>query len=299
MKNFHKVRGKREFLFDDKELYVLGGGAALICILIFVLGFMFGQSLQESSVASPISTTQTLPGEMTDDVENTPDDTEMSDAQQAEGASDERNADANADSNTGGRSYYTVLPDKETYTQVEATPVRKDNPAPQPTIQAPQEPVEDVAAITPQPQAPVKEDVPMPPSNQSQPVAQTPAVSAGVAPALPNVPKDPNDAIHVGRQQQAQPVGVNEAALPPGSTIYSVQVASSPSREDAERLVQKFGATGFQAYVMVADLGSKGVWYRVRIGNFVKRDQAETFKEELMRTSPQMIKSPYVIKVTE
>ena len=38
MKNFHKIRGKREFLFDDRELIVLGGGALVMCGLIFVLG---------------------------------------------------------------------------------------------------------------------------------------------------------------------------------------------------------------------------------------------------------------------
>ena len=52
--NFHKVRGKREFLFDDKELFMLSGGAIIICVLIFVLGFMVGQSLEEQSVASPL-----------------------------------------------------------------------------------------------------------------------------------------------------------------------------------------------------------------------------------------------------
>ncbi|GAK52559.1 hypothetical protein U14_03811 [Candidatus Moduliflexus flocculans] len=297
MKNFHKVRGKREFLFDDKELYVLGGGAAVICVLIFVLGFMLGQSLQEPSVASPVSTAQTLPGEMTDDSEETAN-TPVSDAQSLPQSSrDNQGIETATNSNSGGRSYYKVLPDKETYVQVEATPAREENPSPQPQIQAPQEPVEDVAVADQVQQAQVKEETPIPPSAQ-QPIAKTPAVSPGVAPALPNVPKNPTDEIHVGRQQ-TQPVGLNEPTLPPGSTIYSVQVASSPSREDAERLVQKFSATGFQAYVMVADLGSKGVWYRVRIGNFVKRDQAETFKEELMRNASQMIKSPYVIKVTE
>ena len=63
--------------------------------------------------------------------------------------------------------------------------------------------------------------------------------------------------------------------------------------------MRRFGANGFQAYIMEADLGAKGVWYRVRVGNFVKRDQAEEFKKELERTSSNMIKSPFVMKVAE
>lgn len=140
--------------------------------------------------------------------------------------------------------------------------------------------------------------MPVPPQTNRQATAAP--VRNATVPALPNVPKSPSDEIRVGRQQ-AQPSAGNQAqAAPlPDGAIYSVQVASSQRREDAERLVLRFGANGFQAYVMEADLGAKGVWYRVRVGNFVKRDQAEEFKKELERTSSNMIKSPFVMKVAE
>ena len=54
MKNLHKLQGKREFLFDDRELIAIGVGALFICILIFVLGFLLGKDFQEKSVASPL-----------------------------------------------------------------------------------------------------------------------------------------------------------------------------------------------------------------------------------------------------
>ena len=294
MKNSHRFQGKRNFLFDDKELIMLGGGAVAICALIFVLGVMIGQSLEERSVASPIRPEQSLAPTDIAETGMPEQSGEMAAVNGEHAAAGQNESGDGATEN--GRSYYTVLPDQETYVEVTATPE---------TPIAPQEPVEEIAETPPAaqpvavaPQAPLREDVPVPPQTNRQ-AAAAPVRNATV-PALPNVPKSPSDEIRVGRQQ-AQPSAGNQAqAAPlPDGAIYSVQVASSQRREDAERLVRRFGANGFQAYIMEADLGAKGVWYRVRVGNFVKRDQAEEFKKELERTSSGMIKSPFVMKVAE
>ena len=299
MKNSHRFQGKRNFLFDDKELIMLGGGAVVICALIFVLGVMIGQSLEERSVASPIRPDQSLsPTEMAET--GMPEQSgEMAAVNGEQTAAGQNESGDGATEN--GRSYYTVLPDQETYVEVTATPEAKEAASQAPI--APQEPVEETVETPPAarpvaPRAPLREDVPVPPQANRQATAAP--VRNATVPALPNVPKSPSDEIRVGRQQ-AQPSAGNQAqAAPlPDGAIYSVQVASSQRREDAERLVQRFGANGFQAYVMEADLGTKGVWYRVRVGNFVKRDQAEEFKKELERTSSSMIKSPFVMKVAE
>lgn len=294
MKNSHRFQGKRNFLFDDKELIMLGGGAVVICALIFVLGVMIGQSLEERSVASPIRPEQSLAPTDIAETGMPEQSGEMAAVNGEQAAAGQNESGDGATEN--GRSYYTVLPDQETYVEVTATP---EAPI------APQEPVEETVKTPPTaqpvavaPQAPLREDVPVPPQAASQTIAAP--VRNTTVPALPNVPKSPSDEIRVGRQQ-AQPLAGNraQAAPLPDGTIYSVQVASSQRREDAERLVQRFGANGFQAYIMEADLGAKGVWYRVRVGNFVKRDQAEEFKKELERTSSGMIKSPFVMKVAE
>ena len=294
MKNSHRFQGKRNFLFDDKELIMLGGGAVVICALIFVLGVMIGQSLEERSVASPIRPEQSLAPTDIAETGMPEQSGEMAAVNGEHAAAGQNESGDGATEN--GRSYYTVLPDQETYVEVTATP---EAPI------APQEPVEEIAETPPAaqpvavaPQTPLREDVPVPPQANRQ-AAAAPVRNATV-PALPNVPKSPSDEIRVGRQQ-AQPSDGNQAqAAPlPDGTIYSVQVASSQRREDAERLVRRFGANGFQAYIMEADLGAKGVWYRVRVGNFVKRDQADEFKKELERTSSGMIKNPFVMKVAE
>ena len=289
MKNFHKVRGKREFLFDDREILILGSGAVIICVLIFILGLMVGQTLSEQSEASPMVAQETsIDAGAGFDV----DDSFLNDDEAAVADDEPEQVVAEApveepDRKDPAQSYFKVLPDKEGYVQVEATPTRK----PEPEAEAEPEPEPEAAGQAPQQVA--QPATPVPPSGQNTAPAQT--QTANAAPALPNVPRDPSDSIQVGRRAAA----TMSASLPPGSTIFSVQVASSPKLEDSERLVRKFGERGYQAYVMQADLGDKGIWYRVRVGNLGSRADALILKAELEERLPELANSPYVIKVSE
>jgi cell division septation protein DedD len=288
MKNFHKVRGKREFLFDDRELIVLGSGAAIICLLIFILGLMVGQTFSEQSVA------QTMPAEVA--VVAGGNDTELaasfeseSPAEFSSGDSETLEAEAPeeaAETKKADQSYFTVLPDKESYVEVEATPVRDAEPEPEASPPEATGAAPELAAA-PQPATPV------PPSAAGNTQSGQQQATAA-APSLPNVPRDPSDSIQVGRR----PANMN-APLAPGTAIYSVQVASSPKLEDSERLVRKFGERGYQAYIMQADLGDKGIWFRVRVGNLPSRAEALIIKAELEEKLPDLANSPYVIKVSE
>ncbi|MBD3309108.1 hypothetical protein GF339_22095 [candidate division KSB3 bacterium] len=278
MKNVHKIRGKREFLFDDRELIVLGGGALIICVLIFVLGVLVGQSLQEQSVAGPLT-----PGaELREQPPATADDqTSQDETLLAENQTQEQPENSQAqDGDTFQRSYYQVLPDSETYVEVEATPEQQTSPEPSPTSQPQTSPTPAAGEASPPPSA--------------EPTsAEPPPDNVALVPALPNVPKDPSDEIRLGRQQQVP------GNAPLGGAIYSVQVASSTDREDSERLVQKYGERGYQAYVMVADLGEKGIWYRVRVGNLATREEAGYLRQEILQNLPDLANDPYVIKVSE
>ena len=64
------------------------------------------------------------------------------------------------------------------------------------------------------------------------------------------------------------------AASPTGSGSLAVQVASLPKREDADRVVDKLVAKGFSAYVVSAEIPGKGTYYRVKVGSFETRDEA-------------------------
>ncbi|MCP4397395.1 MAG: SPOR domain-containing protein [bacterium] len=293
MKNFHKVQGKREFLFDDRELLVLGGGAAFICALVFILGLMVGQTLGEQSMASPMAAQEMsiatdselgLDNSFSDGQTDFVDDTE-----QVADSPDEMPGMKKSE-----QSYFTVLPDKESYVEVKATPVRSAEPEPVPQEEAQAAPEKAAAsqAAVQAPQQVAQADTPIPPSENSAVRAQSQAATS--VPVLPNVPRDPSDSIQVGRQATTM-----NTPIIPGDTIYSVQVSSSPNQEDSERLVRKFGEQGYQAYIMQADLGDRGIWYRVRVGNLGSRAEALIVKAELEEKVPKLANSPYVIKVSE
>ncbi len=60
-----------------------------------------------------------------------------------------------------------------------------------------------------------------------------------------------------------------------GDGQYCLQVGSLPSREEADRLSAKLTAKGFSPYVVEADPVGKGHVYRVRVGSYATRDDAD------------------------
>lgn len=59
-----------------------------------------------------------------------------------------------------------------------------------------------------------------------------------------------------------------------GGADFAVQVGSYPDVKEASYRVEEWKSKGYQAYLMIADLGEKGQWYRVRIGAFANKDEA-------------------------
>ena len=57
---------------------------------------------------------------------------------------------------------------------------------------------------------------------------------------------------------------------------YTIQVVSVKKFDVALRVVQKLRDAGLQPFIKNADLGARGRWYRVRVGHY--RDKAEAQK---------------------
>ncbi|MBF0594231.1 MAG: SPOR domain-containing protein [Candidatus Omnitrophica bacterium] len=56
---------------------------------------------------------------------------------------------------------------------------------------------------------------------------------------------------------------------------YAIQVYSFKDKTRADTALEKLKAKGHKAYVMVSDLGARGIWYRVRVGSFTNEDEAK------------------------
>jgi cell division septation protein DedD len=64
---------------------------------------------------------------------------------------------------------------------------------------------------------------------------------------------------------------------------YTVQIGASPDRAEAQRLELKARAAGLKPYVVEANLGAKGTWYRVRVGSFSDKERAALFRGDVER----------------
>lgn len=84
---------------------------------------------------------------------------------------------------------------------------------------------------------------------------------------------------------QAEPIAQPQPAAPSLSgatgTPYAVQLGAYRNYEEANTHLEDWKAKGYPAYLMSADIPDSGRWYRVRVGAFATRDDAQSFREEL------------------
>lgn len=105
----------------------------------------------------------------------------------------------------------------------------------------------------------------------------------------PSVPSPPTATV----APAAKPVAPAPAApvpAPPPSTAppkasagggFVVQVAATKDQAEARRLVGKLGEKGFAAAIERADLGAKGIWFRVVAGPYGEQAAAEKAAAQL------------------
>ncbi|MDY0083954.1 MAG: SPOR domain-containing protein, partial [Ignavibacteriaceae bacterium] len=81
----------------------------------------------------------------------------------------------------------------------------------------------------------------------------------------------------------------NTKALNVGNNIfkygdhYVVQVASFRSGSISENEAGKYRNKGYNAFVETAEIPERGTWYRVRVGNFTTKEEAQNFINKNIR----------------
>ncbi|RJQ63415.1 MAG: SPOR domain-containing protein [Desulfobacteraceae bacterium] len=104
------------------------------------------------------------------------------------------------------------------------------------------------------------EESPLPPpppeKKESLPKKVDPKPVKEEPPASPVEPKE--------EQRQAEPK----------EDRISIQVASLQDRKDADKLVTILRVKGFPAYRTLVEVPGKGVWFRIRVGPYEKREEA-------------------------
>ena len=63
--------------------------------------------------------------------------------------------------------------------------------------------------------------------------------------------------------------------------VYTIQAASVRDAKDADRLIQKLKKGGYPAYRAIGKIPGKGIWFRVRIGEYKSKSEAQSVMKKL------------------
>jgi cell division septation protein DedD len=128
---------------------------------------------------------------------------------------------------------------------------------------------------------------------QVQPPLRVPARPVEIPPIvaqtkIPGATTEPAYALSVVKQKvempkisMAKPAEV--AGKPAASKVWTVQVASSVAQKEAEKLANQLRNEGYNAYVAVAEIGTK-TWHRVRIGELKSISEAMELRRALINS---------------
>jgi cell division septation protein DedD len=93
------------------------------------------------------------------------------------------------------------------------------------------------------------------------------------------------------KPSQKPPVDSKSKTRPTVKT-YTIQVASVKDARDADRLVAKLKKKRFHAYRAIGKVPGKGIWYRVRVGEYKSKASARHTLNKLRKTGLK----PFVVE---
>jgi DedD protein len=64
---------------------------------------------------------------------------------------------------------------------------------------------------------------------------------------------------------------------------YTIQIASVKDKPTAEALTQRLKRKGYPVFILPHVIPKRGTWYRVRVGHFTKRDEAQELAQQISR----------------
>ncbi len=142
-----------------------------------------------------------------------------------------------------------------------------------------------------------------PPASERLPVVPLPVGSLLTATSVITEPKDRLTALAAGAAQAADSSAMSETGLAPAGADggFQLQVASFKEPGDADKLVDSLRRRGHRAFRQAAYVPERGLWYRVRIGPFKSRFEAQKYKvefESTERVSPFLV-DPEKVKQAE
>jgi len=96
---------------------------------------------------------------------------------------------------------------------------------------------------------------------------------------------EPASAPSVGRQKidPVPPMAIVTSPVNGHELGFTIQVYSFQNKNRAQTALQVLKNSGYQAFLIVSDLGEKGVWYRVRVGGIMDEASARKMLDEIRK----------------
>jgi len=248
LRDVERWKDKIEVRLDNRQVFFLFFGSALVACLLFTLGVVVGKRLESRGHAAAPEIEDPLA--VLDRVATTP----------AAGAGEE--------SLTFPRA---LIPSTSGKSKTASAPVA-EAPAVEPVVVP-------VVEAKPEPVAAAPEKVVAAPA----PVAAAP-VPAPAATKVETLAAEEKPLAQKPERAVAAPVAAEEAAgtdKPADTRVFALQIGSFQDRAEADAFAAKFA--GESTYIVVSNIPDKGVWYRVRLGSFTSNAAAVEGKKAFER----------------
>jgi len=235
-----RIRDKLEVSLDGRQVFFLFFGGAVVACLVFVLGVMVGKRLEGRERVARVASTSAAVDPLA--------------------ALDELGADEKADAKGEELAFPSALASGDKGRQ---KPLGSADVIPPPRPLTPDGTA--VVAATHKGGAgalkpPVSDDKPAIAATTTPPPPPAAPVAAPVAAPAPP-PASPS-------------------LVAASVTKFTLQISSFQARSDADALVTKLAGSGYKPFVVMSDVPDKGVFFRVRVGEYGSRTDALTAKDE-------------------
>jgi len=276
LRDVERWRDKIEVRLDNRQVFFLFFGSALVACLLFVLGVVVGKRLESRGRA--VAPEVEDPLALLDKVATTPRPTQapavtfpqalfggknaqakktelkLVEAKATETSKSEpgRVAEVGKPAAKTGEPSQMALATSERVSTGKLLDSKGVEPAKAAESRAALGAGKSVAASAPKPDVPV----PSKAAALAVPAAQPPAETASARPKNGSVPA----------------IGAVATDSAKGKAHFTLQLSSFQDRGEAEAFAAKFGAE--KTYLVVSEIPGKGTWYRVRVGDFATAKDA-------------------------
>jgi septal ring-binding cell division protein DamX len=259
LRDIERWRDKIEVRLDNRQVFFLFFGSALVACMLFVLGVIVGKRLESRGRA--VSPEIEDPLALLDKVATTPrtPQTGVTFPQALFGNGKAAGADKHGKKN--------LLPAPAAM----PAPVAPEKPEPSKAVAVLETP-NPAPAAKPVVAAAAAEDKPVAtkPEPKAEPKAAEPAAEPKVAPAKAKVAETKENKPAPAAKPASIPTVV--AGDSKGKGRFTLQLSSFQDKSEAEAFAQKF--EGERPYLVASEIPGKGTWYRVRVGDFASSKDA-------------------------